>query len=68
MPLRQSPVSSPAFRAAHRRNARESAGPRNARGKACFYLNRLKQGGNLAQFLRRCEKIGFAPVIHTVTN
>ena len=46
MPLRKSPVSSPAFLAAHRRHAQKSTGPRTARGKACLRLNRLQQGAN----------------------
>ncbi len=45
MPLRKSPVRTPALLAALRRNAQKSTGPRTARGKANVRLNALREGG-----------------------
>ena len=50
MSLRKSPERTPAFLAAHRRNARKSTGPQTPTGKARSSLNALKHGryaGNL---------------------
>ena len=44
MSLRKPYVLSPARLAANRRNARQSTGPRSARGKAQSRLNRLRDG------------------------
>ena len=44
MPLRHSPVLTPASHAARRANARKSTGPRTVRGKARAALNGLKHG------------------------
>ena len=44
MPLRKSPLSTPALVAAWRANARKSHGPKTIRGKARSSLNALKHG------------------------
>jgi hypothetical protein len=44
MPLRKSPVRTPALLAANRANARKSTGPRTPRGKARVSLNSFKHG------------------------
>ena len=44
MSLRKSPTLTPALLASNRRNARQSTGPRTARGKAQSRLNGLKEG------------------------
>jgi hypothetical protein len=44
VPLRKSPVRSPALLAANRANALKSTGPRTVRGKARSCLNALKHG------------------------
>jgi len=44
MSLRKSPTLTAAPIASHRRNAKKSAGPRIARGKAWLWLNRLGDG------------------------
>ncbi len=44
MPLRKSPVRTPALLAANRANAQDSAGPRSPQGKARVALNALQQG------------------------
>jgi len=53
--LRKSPVRTPAFLAAHRRNAQKCTGPRTPAGKARSSLNASKHGRfvhRLAQKLR----------------
>ena len=45
MSLRKPDVLSPVRLAAKRRNARQSTGPRSARGRAQSRLNRLRDGG-----------------------
>ncbi len=52
MSLRKSPTRSPALLAANRANARNSTGPRTARGKAQVTLNALKQGGYAGRLFR----------------
>ncbi len=44
MPLRQSPLRTPALLAANRANAQKSTGPRTPQGKARVALNALKHG------------------------
>jgi hypothetical protein len=44
MPLRKSPVRTPAFLAANRANARKSTGPRTPQGKARISFNSFKHG------------------------
>ena len=44
MPLRKSPILTPALLAANRSNAQKSTGPSTRRGKAQSCLNRLKTG------------------------
>jgi hypothetical protein len=46
MSLRKSPILTSDRIEANRRNARKTAGPRTARGKAYSRLNRLKRGGS----------------------
>ena len=48
MPLRKSPVRTPALLAANRANSLKSCGPRTPRGKARVPLNALKPAGTLA--------------------
>ena len=50
MSLRKSYVSSPARLAANRRNARQSTGPRSARGNAQSRLIRLRDGSRSRLF------------------
>jgi len=50
MSLRKPYVLSPARLAANRRNARQSTGPRSARGKAQSRLNRLRDGSRSRLF------------------
>ena len=47
MPLRKSPVRTPAFLAANRANARMSSGPRTPCGRARVSLNALKHGRSM---------------------
>ena len=47
MPLRKSPVRTPAFLAANRANARKSSGPRTPCGRARVSLNALKHGRSM---------------------
>ncbi len=44
MSLRKSPILTPALIASNRRNAKQSIGPKSARGRAWLRLNRLKEG------------------------
>ncbi len=44
MPLRKSPLRTPALLAAHRANAQDCRGPRSPQGKARVALNALKHG------------------------
>ena len=59
MPLRRSPVLTPAALAARRANARKSTGPRTAQGKARSCLNALCHGRRARGHLRdRIERLG----------
>jgi hypothetical protein len=61
MSLLEPRVSSPARIAAHRRNARESTGPRSARGKAQSRLNRLRDGNRSRLYQDLMWKLVDAP-------
>ena len=51
MSLRKSPTLTCALLAANRRNAKQSTGPRTARGKAWSRLNHLKHGMDSPEFV-----------------
>ena len=65
MPLRKSPVRTPAFLAANRANARKSSGPRTPCGRARVSLNALKRGrsmgpaGRAPRFRERLLRAGY---------
>ena len=65
MPLRKSPVRTPAFLAANRANARKSSGPRTPCGRARVSLNALKHGrsmgpaGRAPRFRERLLRAGY---------
>jgi hypothetical protein len=65
MPLRKSPVRTPALIAANRANARKSTGPRTPCGKARISLNALKHGrsigpaGRALRFRERLLRAGY---------
>jgi len=62
MSLGKSDLLSPARLAAHRRNARQSTGPRSARGQAQPRLNRLRGGGRSRLFQDlRCTLMAAPP-------
>ena len=61
MSLLEPRVSSPAQIAAHRRNARESTGPRSARGKAQSRLIRLRDGSRSRLYQDLMCKLMSAP-------
>ncbi|HUI43407.1 MAG TPA: hypothetical protein VL523_15695, partial [Terriglobia bacterium] len=58
MPLRRSPVITPASLAARRANALKSTGPRTARGKAWTCLNALRHGRRARQLREKIERTG----------
>jgi hypothetical protein len=54
MSLRKSPERTPAFHAAHRRNAQKCTGPKTPKGKARSSLNALMHG-RFAE-MKRCSR------------
>ena len=61
MSLRKSPTLTPALLAANRQNAKQSTGPRTARGKAWSRLNRMRHGARSKEFINFCEALYYAP-------
>ena len=51
MSLRKSPTLTPALLAANRQNAKQSTGPRTARGKAWSRLNRMRDGWRSPEYI-----------------
>ncbi len=58
MPLRKSPVRTPAFLAANRANAQNCRGPRSPQGKASVALNALQQGRYAVRSLENLVRAG----------
>jgi hypothetical protein len=58
MPLRKSPLRTPALLAASRANARKSRGPKTLRGKARASLNALKHGRYAVDLRRKLLEAG----------
>jgi len=61
MSLRKSPTLTPALLAANQQNAKQSTGPRTARGKAWSRLNRLRHGGRSAEYINFYDALLDAP-------
>jgi hypothetical protein len=57
MPLRKSPVRTPAFLAANRANAQKSTGPRTPQGKARVSFNSFKHGRYAARPEELAERL-----------
>ncbi len=60
MSLRKPPIQTPAFLAAHRKNALKCTGPRTVAGKARSSLNALKDGRHARGLLGRLRTAGLA--------
>ncbi len=58
MPLRKSPVRTPALLAANRANAQSSTGPRSPQGKARVALNALKHGHYAVRLREKLAQAG----------
>lgn len=59
MPLRKSPVRTPALLAANRANSLKSTGPRTPRGKARVCLNALKHGRHARRLPEKLARAGY---------
>ena len=59
MPLRKSPVRTPALLAANRANSLKSCGPRTPRGKARVSLNALKHGRHARRLPEKLVRAGY---------
>ena len=59
MPLRKSPVRTPALLAANRANSLKSQGPRTRRGKARVCLNALKHGRYVRRLPEKLARAGY---------
>ena len=59
MPLRKSPVRTPALLAANRANSLKSTGPRTRRGKARVCLNALKHGRHVRRLPEKLARAGY---------
>jgi hypothetical protein len=59
MPLRKSPVRTPALVAANRANSLKSTGPRTPRGKARVCLNALKHGRHARRLPEKLVRAGY---------
>jgi hypothetical protein len=61
MSLRKSPTLTPALLASNRQNAKQSTGPRTARGKAWSRLNRMRHGARSPEFINFLKALFDAP-------
>ena len=59
MPLRKSPIRTPALLAANRANCLKSTGPRTRRGKARVCLNALKHGRHAHRLPEKLARAGY---------
>jgi hypothetical protein len=63
MPRRKPPAPTPSLPFSNRRKAKNSTGPRTARGKAWLRLNRLRHGARSPEFINICQTRLDAPVL-----